>query len=53
MIVKLTISLATAEAITHFLAERKELWTRHALDFGVTDPTDLPRQLAAIAEEEV
>lgn len=41
------MSLAECEAMVLFIAERAELWTRHALDCGVVDTENLPRNLAA------
>lgn len=37
---------AELEALTLFIAERQELWTRHALDCGVPDPDRVPQVLA-------
>jgi hypothetical protein len=40
------LSLAEAEAVTLFLADRAALWNRHALDCGVPDPMRLPEALS-------
>lgn len=53
MTAHIAIPVAACEALCLFLADRAELWAIHAQGCGVTDPTEVPRQLAKAHAEAV